>query len=91
MRTKLPSRVRRLPAILAIGVLAITGMSTAPAFAEDNAEETIDVKIQAEPEWSPKDSYRVGDVLQFQLIITNTASADRAVSITDSNLDMYSP
>ena len=91
MRTKLPSRVRRLPAILAIGVLAITGMSTAPAYAEDNAEETIDVKIQAEPEWSPKDSYRVGDVLQFQLIITNTASADRAVSITDSNLERYAP
>lgn len=87
MRTKMPSRARRMPATLAVGVLAMTGMSTMPAFAEGNAGETIEVKIQADPDWPAKDSYRAGDTLGFQLIITNTAGADRAVSVTESNLD----
>lgn len=91
MRTKLSSHVRRLPAILAIDVFTTTGIGTASVYVKGNAEEIIDVRIQAELEWNPEGSYRVGDVLQPQLIITNMASVGHAVPITDSNPERYAP
>lgn len=90
MSTTTSSRAHRLSALMAVGALAFTGLTTtAPSAFAIGSDANLNVEITLDPDANPKDVYDVGDTIGFLLSVTNTADETRSVTVTKSNLDNY--
>ena len=87
MRKPHPSALRRLSALLSSMALAVTGMIAAapPAHATPTADGLMDVTITQVN--APEDGlYAVGDVMTFNITLTNTSSEARSYAPASTNL-----
>ena len=87
MRKPHPSALRRLSALLSSMALAVTGMIAAapPAHATPTADGLMDVTITQVN--APEDSlYAIGDVMTFNITLTNTSSEAHSFAPASTNL-----
>ena len=87
MRKPHPSALRRLSALLSSMALAVTGMIAAapPAHATPTADGLMDVTITQVN--APEDGlYAVGDVMTFNITLTNTSSEAHSYAPASTNL-----
>ena len=87
MRKPHPSALRRLSALLSSMALAVTGMIAAapPAHATPTADGLMDVTITQVN--APEDSlYAIGDVMTFNITLTNTSSEAHSYAPASTNL-----
>ena len=87
MRKPHPSALRRLSALLSSMALAVTGMIAAapPAHATPTADGLMDVTITQVN--APENSlYAIGDVMTFNITLTNTSSEAHSYAPASTNL-----
>lgn len=87
MTRKKPISLRRLPALLGSLALALTGAIAAapPAHATPTTDGMADIAITQVN--APQDGiYAVGDVMTFDIAVTNTSDQERSFAPTSTNL-----